>query len=101
MLCKMEIYSGAIDDYTRAIAISPKPDLYFDRGFFNMQLKKYAEAKADFDKALELHVADEQLAKHNRGICYYFLNEKENACKDWKSSGEVSLDFLNKYCTGN
>ena len=62
--------------------------------------KCYIKTK-HFDKAIELNVGDTKLAKHNRGICSYFLNDKENACKDWQAASEISIDFLSKYCNGN
>lgn len=98
---RLEIYSGAIEDYTRLLQTKPKADWYFDRGFFNMQIKKYADAKSDFDAALGLKVADASLAFNNRGICSYFLGNKTEACADWKAAGEVAAEFYAKYCTGN
>jgi tetratricopeptide (TPR) repeat protein len=96
---RLEIYSGAIEDYSRALALKPRADWFFDRGFFNMQLKKYADAQIDFEKAISLKVADQALAKHNLGICLFFLGAKQDACKQWQEAGEISNEFWFKYCT--
>ncbi len=48
-------FQGAIDDYTKAIAIDPSvADFYINRGLTEIQLKEKKNACADFEKAVRL-----------------------------------------------
>jgi tetratricopeptide (TPR) repeat protein len=54
-------YKGAVEDYTRALAISDKdPEIWFNRGLAREKLKDWIGANEDYTKAIEL---DEKLDK--------------------------------------
>ncbi len=47
-------YTGAVDDYTRALAVSDKdPEIWFNRGLAREKLKDWVGAYADYTKAIE------------------------------------------------
>ncbi|NNJ55681.1 MAG: hypothetical protein HKP14_06095 [Bacteroidia bacterium] len=94
-----EEYSLAARDYSSAIAIEgDNPDYYFDRGFFYIQLEEFKNAQVDFKKAIFFRHKDIKLSYFNLGIAEYRLGNKEEACKDWKKSEELGMDYINKYC---
>ena len=52
----LEDYNGAIQDYTKAIELSPLWSAAYDyRGIAKSELKDYIGAIQDFNKAIELH----------------------------------------------
>ena len=92
-------YSLAADDYSKAIEVeADNPTYYFDRGFFYIQLQEFAKARVDFRKAIYFQHHDIKLAHFNLGIAEYKLENKLEACENWRKSGEVGLDYLLKYC---
>ncbi|HOY32835.1 MAG TPA: tetratricopeptide repeat protein [Bacteroidales bacterium] len=89
----MQNYSGAIEDYSRAIELVNKKSFlkefdmakYYDcRGKAKFMLKKYLEAKEDFDKAIEC-LPDEELGFFgveyllDKGKAEYMLGLYSNA----------------------
>jgi Flp pilus assembly protein TadD len=53
-----------------------------------MKLKKYGEAKADFDDVIAADPENSE-AYNNRGWCKKRLGNKEGACEDWKTSKKL------------
>ncbi|HWS73020.1 MAG TPA: tetratricopeptide repeat protein, partial [Thermoanaerobaculia bacterium] len=47
-------WDGAVAAYDRAIAIEPSPAAYNNRGWIRLQQKRYADARADFERTLLL-----------------------------------------------
>ena len=66
-----------------------------------LNLKRYAEAKQDFDTAIQLD-ANNNLAYTNRGVAQFNLGNKTQACQDWNtaySKGYAdAASYLEKYC---
>lgn len=89
-------WSGAVSDYTNAIAKNAKnSSAYYHRAISRNNLKDYYGAITDFSKAIYLNNDDNILASsyYGRGQCYYLLGNKNNACMDFnKASGLGNQD---------
>lgn len=74
---------------------------YFNRGNCQMQLGSYDSALYDYNYTLKLK-ADYTFALINRGACYLYKEDIEDACQDWQRAYDLgnknSLPYLNKYC---
>jgi tetratricopeptide (TPR) repeat protein len=95
----------AIADFTRAIEAKPKHDYvpnyngrqqaYLRRGeIYLIQLKQYAKAIADFDKAIELDPMDAD-ALNKRGHTYALLGQHEKAIADETRALQLKPDDPN------
>ena len=92
-------YNLGINDYSSAIALeSDNPTYFFDRGFFYLQMQEYADARVDFRKAIFYSHQDIKLAYFNLGIAEFKLDNKEEACTNWRKSEDVGLEYFLKYC---
>lgn len=72
-------YQRAIEDYSRAIELSP--DLlpaFNNRGILYTALREYEEAAADFDKVMELD-PDYMAGYNNRSVLYAIQGDWDNA----------------------
>lgn len=78
----------AIADMTKAINIDKNnPDFYVDRANMYIKLKKWAEAKSDFDSALSFpDFSDKFDAYYLRGACYVQLDNIKAATEDLKQA---------------
>ena len=99
-------YDEALADYTSAVGLIEQGlpvqswfyDLYFSRGSLYSGHQKeakrnYAQAVADYTKALELK-PDEYSARGNRGLAYASLRQYEQAVADYtKIIEDPSTDF--------
>jgi len=86
-------YYGAINDYTKALMISPNYALaYYNRGVSKDKLKDYNGAISDYTKAIELEPNDAS-AHYNRGISKYYTNDLKGACEDARKSGSLGKPF--------
>ena len=86
-------YYGAINDYTKALMISPNYALaYYNRGFSKDKLKDYNGAISDYNKAIELD-PNYTSAYYNRGISKYYTNDLKGACEDARKSGSLGKPF--------
>lgn len=75
-------YPEAIEDFTRAISLSPKdPDLFQDRGVTFGQVGRPDLAVKDFTVAITLK-PDFTRAYAARAYAYTLLNRMDEACKD-------------------
>lgn len=57
---------GAVEAFTRALAIRPKAVTFLDRGFCRYRMGDYVAAVADCEKALELDPANKAAVKNRR-----------------------------------
>ena len=95
----MEIYSAAIEDYTSAIKLNNQDArLFFYRGVFYLENKDFAKAKADFSVALTKNYPDQELVHYNLGIAEINLGDTDEACRQFKQSGDIAKEFSSKYC---
>lgn len=93
---------GAFDDFIKAIEIKKNyPDAYNNIGSILLERKKPSEAIIYFNKAIEndpLHAK----AFYNKGAAYYYLKNKDEACKMWKHAQELgnksAIETLKKHC---
>ena len=99
---KLGDYVGAIEEYNKAIELSPdSANIYYNRATSFYLLKLYYGAIKDCDKAIELNpdLGDAYLM---RGSAKYQSNEFTGACDDWKKSYNLGLtqagEFVVKYC---
>jgi tetratricopeptide (TPR) repeat protein len=76
----VNVYSGLITQYDKAEYYNNRGTLYFNA------LKRYAEAKSDFENALRLK-PDYGKFMLNLSRCYYMLGDNENA-KLWAIKGK-------------
>ena len=64
-------------------------------------MKNYSKAMIDFTKAIEINPNIPE-AYYNRGLIYYYFENKYKACEDWRkahSLGDLNAkDLLDKYC---
>jgi tetratricopeptide (TPR) repeat protein len=94
----------AIEEFDKAIAYSKIngedfPLVYayhFNRGTAHLKLGKYQEAVGDFSYALKLNPGHPDIHT-NRGIAYYRINQKDQACQDWRKSIEEGSRAAEKY----
>ena len=92
---------GAVEDYTKAILISPTASNYFARGLAYYYLKDYNAAIEDMNKAIELNPNNSQYY-YDRGDAKDNINDFDGACKDWKiakSNGYDVPEYKINRCT--
>ena len=78
-------YSGAIEDYSKAIEINPKGVtsyiFYFKRGTIKGRLEDYSGAIEDYSKAIEINPKDGD-SYNLRGVLKYELKDYSGAISD-------------------
>ena len=82
-------YTGAIADYSKAIALNPKnANFWFNRGIAKNSLPDYSGAIEDYTKAIEINptLAD---AYFNRGIYKILLNQKDSGVPGSEKSRRI------------
>jgi len=85
-------YTGAIDDYTRSIALSPKADsFYFARGELLYQLNKTDGAQRDLDSAIILNDKNKQ-AFYYRGLNYVKTKNNYKAGLDFAAAEKLGIE---------
>jgi tetratricopeptide (TPR) repeat protein len=91
-------YSGAMDDYNKAIELFPGDALaYNNRGTARIEWKKdYAGAMADYNKSIEIR-PDLALAFYNRGNLKKEHGDIENAIADYSRAVEIIPEYVDAY----
>ena len=85
----MNEYDKAIEDFTRAIALKPQnEDYYNNRGLNYFYQREYEKAIADFTKSIELN-SENSSAFCNRGDAYLKINEYDKAIFDLEKAVEL------------
>ena len=72
--------------------------MFFDRAIFHLENKDYTKALNDLSIALMLNYPDRELIHYNMGVAEINLGNTGAACKEFKQSGEMAKEFLDKYC---
>lgn len=81
----------AVDAYTKAIELEPNEAQYYtQRANAFRELKNYAAAFRDYDKALELADGYYSWAYENRGIAWFELNNYPKAVADFTRAVEIN-----------
>ncbi|MDR2158912.1 MAG: tetratricopeptide repeat protein [Treponema sp.] len=70
--------------------------VYFNSGFTHYEAKRYAEAAADFTRALEIRKDDEAALRY-RAHAYYYLNDYNKAIPDLNRLIEMQPDNAEYY----
>ena len=94
-------YSSTLQNqYTSDIPVN-EGHVLFNRGNCWLNLKKYAEAKSDFDLAID-EGYEVAMVYHNRATAALRLGNKSDACKDFRKAVElespISQKYVDKYC---
>lgn len=85
---------AAIADFTAGIERDPSlAAAYLNRGNALMRAQRYSEARADFDQAISLKVADAHVAYFNRGGAQEELGNKVAAYRDYLKAQELAPGF--------
>ena len=83
-------YYGAINDYTKALMISPNyANAYYNRGISKHNLKDYNGAISDYTKAIELN-PNFANAYNNRGLSKHNLKDYNGAISDYTKAIELN-----------
>jgi tetratricopeptide (TPR) repeat protein len=86
--------NAAIADFTAGIARDPSlAAAYLNRGNALMRAQRYSEARADFDQAIGLNVADAHVAYFNRGGAQEELGNKVAAYRDYLKAQQLAPGF--------
>lgn len=83
---EQEDYEQAERAFSEALKLEPtKVSIYHERAETRYKLKKYREAIQDYTSEIGLE-PERQNAFASRGICYLEINERDEACKDFKKA---------------
>jgi tetratricopeptide (TPR) repeat protein len=93
----------AYEDISQAIYLDPSlPGVFSIRGAMKFANQDFLNAISDFTRALE-YDPDDVHAHFNRGIAFFNIGMKEEACRDWKNAGELgnydAFKYLSRYCS--
>ncbi len=92
-----EDYEAAVNDFTRAINLSPDSTRgYHGRAIARLKTEDYDGAIVDFTRALELD-ADDARTYTNRGRAYSALGEAEAALEDYNRALALNPDYGDAY----
>ena len=88
--------------YDKAISLAPHfGDAYFHRGTLLGTHKYYKESLEDLKKAAKYSPGNSEIFV-NLGLAYFYLKDRENACKAWKKAADMGnqkgVKAVNAYC---
>lgn len=95
-------HEKAIEDYTKAIQLTPKEDYYFidryyvQRGEAYVKLKDYNRAIKDFTSVIKL-IPTKPAHYQKRAECYVNLGEYKKAVEDYTTAIDIKPDFSGNY----
>jgi len=94
-------FQESIEPLTKAISITPNEYMYQTRASSFFNLRRLQEAVDDYSKAIAINPKAGQ-AYFNRGATYINMQQKSNACADWKTASDLgftkAVDMINAYC---
>lgn len=108
-------FEGALSDFNGAVQLEPENRfmmLYAYLGSTQHELENYPMAVRAFDKAILFEPTDPTQKPawvriyYNRGVSKYFMEDKENACRDMNKSQKLGLSdeeaikHIKKLCKG-
>lgn len=93
---ELGMYQLAIDDYTRAIKLTPSSYLYYDRAYVYYDMSNYERAIADFDHTLSLS-PDDEYTYRGRGRSYEALGNYNQAIADFTRAIEINPEYTQAY----
>ncbi len=81
-------------DYDAALARNPRlAQAFMNRGMILLREERYQEARADFDQALTLGVANPHVAYFNRASAREAMGDLTAAYYDYRKAQELAPDF--------
>ncbi len=87
---------GAVEDYSIAISINPKP-IYYNNLGVNLTLQgRHEKAIEEYDKALAMDSLYVQ-AIFNKGVAYHNLGKYDKACEYARKALDLGLQIANQY----
>lgn len=97
LLLRYSKFEEAEETLTKAIKYDKNNfEAYYYRGCAKVNERKYQEAIADFEKAVELKL-DYADAYFNLGRTYYLLNDEDKACENYKLAAKYGRPNLEDY----
>lgn len=97
LLLRYSKFDEAEEALTKAIRYDKHNfEAYYYRGCAKVNAKKYQEAIADFEKAIELK-PDYADAYFNLGRTYYLMNNEDKACENYKLAAQYGRPNLDDY----
>jgi len=94
-------FQESIEPLTKAINMTPNEYMYQTRASSCFNLRRLQEAVDDYSKAIAINPKAGQ-AYFNRGATYLNMQQKSNACADWKTASALGFtkagDMINAYC---
>ena len=94
-------FQESIEPLTKAINMTPNEYMYQTRASSFFNLRRLQEALDDYSKAIAINPKAGQ-AYFNRGATYLNMQQKSNACADWKTASALGFtkagDMINAYC---
>ena len=97
LLLRYSKFEEAEETLTKAIRYDKNNfEAYYYRGCAKVNEKKYQEAIADFEKAIELK-PDYADAYFNLGRTYYLLNDEDKSCENYKLAAQYGRPNLEDY----
>ena len=91
-------FQESIEPLTKAISITPNEYMYQTRASSFFNLRRFQEAADDYTKAIAINPKLGQ-AYFNRGSTYLNMQQKENACADWKTALDLGFTKANEVIT--
>lgn len=93
----------ALRDMEAAARLDPNlPGVFSLIGTLKINAHDYLNAIRDFNKAINMNPKDGH-AYINRGLAWFNVGMKENACKDWESAGKAGMPqafkLLSRHCS--
>lgn len=94
-------FQESIEPLTKAISITPNEYMYQTRASSFFNLRRLQEAADDYTKAIAINPKLGQ-AYFNRGATYLNMEQRANACADWKTASGLGFtkadEMINAYC---
>jgi tetratricopeptide (TPR) repeat protein len=85
---------GALADFNAALAQNPQlGDAYVNRAALLISFKRYNEARADIDQAMQLGAANMPVAYYNRGVIEDETGDYQAAYRDYKQALALKPDY--------
>jgi tetratricopeptide (TPR) repeat protein len=96
-------YAKSVAEFSNALAISPEePQFLYLRARSNTQLNKFAEAIADYSKAITFAKSEQEkrnlpVIYHNRGLCFALTKRNAQALTDLSMAIKLNPAYASAY----
>lgn len=87
-------FNEAMQDFEKAARLDPKnQEAWFYIGVIHQNYKAYQTAIEYFTKAIEIK-NDYADAYYNRGLCWFYLGDRNKSCEDWIAAEEFGRENM-------